>query len=113
MCIRDRVTEHPLRERLRGQLMLALYRSGRQAEALEAYRQTRDLLAEQLGLDPGGELRDLERMILLQDRALEHGAVGRLHGVPRYVTSFVGRDGEIESVQALVSREQLVTIVGT
>ncbi|MEU6485718.1 BTAD domain-containing putative transcriptional regulator [Streptomyces sp. NPDC046887] len=58
------VHQHPLRERLRGQLMLALYRSGRQAEALEAYRVGRELLVEELGLEPGTELRRLESAIL-------------------------------------------------
>lgn len=110
--LRAAVDLHQLRERLWGQLMLALYRTGRQADALEAYREARRVLSDELGLEPGRELRDLERLILLQDRALEHGAVGRLHGVPRYVTSFVGREGEIEAVQALVRRERLVTIVG-
>jgi len=61
------VREHPLREGLRASLMLALYRSGRQADALETYRQGRDLLDEQLGLEPGPELRDLEQRILRQD----------------------------------------------
>ncbi|MGH2667724.1 MAG: BTAD domain-containing putative transcriptional regulator, partial [bacterium] len=65
------VKEHPLRERLRGQLMLALYRSGRQAEALEAYREGRRLLADELGLDPGPRLQELERQILTQDPALD------------------------------------------
>ena len=60
------VREHPLRERLRAQLMLSLYRSGRQAEALEAYREARRELAD-LGLEPGDELRQLEEAILRHD----------------------------------------------
>ena len=64
------VREHPQRERLRGQLMLALYRSGRQGDALESYRQGRKLLDDQLGLEPGPELRELEQRILRQDPSL-------------------------------------------
>ena len=63
--------EHPHRERLRGFLMLALYRSGRQAEALETYQQGRQLLDSDLGLEPGPELKELERAILAHDPALD------------------------------------------
>ena len=63
--------EHPLRERLRGQLMLALYRSGRQAEALAAYQSARSTLVDELGIEPGSALQELERAILRQDPALE------------------------------------------
>ena len=64
-------TQHPLRERPRAQLMLALYRSGRQADALAAYRQLHRMLAVELGLRPSPALRDLERQMLQQDPALE------------------------------------------
>ena len=63
--------QHPLRERLRGQLMLALYRSGRQADALTAYRDARRTLVETLGIEPRAALRELERAILDQDPALD------------------------------------------
>ena len=65
------VGEHPLRERLQGQLMLALYRCGRQADALESYRNARRSLVDELGLEPGPRLQELERAILTQDPVLE------------------------------------------
>jgi len=65
------VAEHPLRERLRAQLMLALYRSGRQAEALEVYREARRTLVDELGIEPGRALREVEQAILAQDPALD------------------------------------------
>ena len=64
------VREYPLRERLRGQLMLALYRAGRQAEALDIYREGRRRLVEELGIEPGRTLRELERAILAQDESI-------------------------------------------
>ncbi len=68
------VAEHPLRERLRAQLMLGLYRAGRQAEALEVYQQGRHFFAAELGLEPGSALKDLERRILTHDRGLDLAA---------------------------------------
>jgi YVTN family beta-propeller protein len=65
------VAQHPLDERLRGQLILALYRSGRQADALQAYRETRETLVETLGIEPSAPLQRLERAILNHDPALE------------------------------------------
>jgi DNA-binding SARP family transcriptional activator len=66
------LVEHfPTRERIWGQLMLALYRSGRQAEALETYRRAHQTLLDGLGLEPGVDLRELQRAILIQDRALD------------------------------------------
>jgi DNA-binding SARP family transcriptional activator len=65
------IARNPLRERLRGQLMLALYRSGRQSEALEAYRETRRTLVEEVGVEPGPALQRLEQGILKQDPALD------------------------------------------
>ena len=74
------VREHPLREHLRGQLMVALYRSGRQAEALDVYRTGRRMLDEELGLEPGEELRRLERAILSHDPSLEPPVVAAIVG---------------------------------
>jgi DNA-binding SARP family transcriptional activator len=65
--IRQLVVEHPLRERFHAQLMLALYRSGRQADALRTFDEARTILVEELGLDPGPELQSLQRAILSQD----------------------------------------------
>jgi len=69
------IARHPLRERLRAQLLLALYRSGRQAEALAGYRQLRHMLSTELGIEPAPALRELERRVLQQDPTLDIAAV--------------------------------------
>jgi tetratricopeptide (TPR) repeat protein len=126
------VHEHPLRERLRGQLMLALHRSGRQAEALDIYRTGRELLIEELGLRPGEELRTLEAAILAGDEALHSVPAEREkvevlagpfrveqpHQLPADTADFVGRDELIRSAtEALTGADArlavgLVVIVG-
>jgi DNA-binding SARP family transcriptional activator/tetratricopeptide (TPR) repeat protein len=111
------VADHPLRERLRGQLMLALYRSGRQAEALQLFRETRDYLAEELGLDPSDDLQDLERAILLKDidLGIPGGALrGRVAGpiplmapqqLPPTVPNFIGRAAILDQIRAALAPE--------
>jgi DNA-binding SARP family transcriptional activator len=96
------VTDNPVRERLARQLMLALYRSGRQTESLEVFRRTREGLLE-LGLEPSRALRDLERAILNQDPALE--ASDRAETEPAGgAEAFVGRREELRDLHAALER---------
>ena len=117
------VNAHPYRERLRAQLMLALYRAGRQAEALEAYRLGRETLVDRLGIDPGPELRHLERAILEHDPELllcspEPATAADGQQKPRSPwarsTSLVGRRREQREIRVLLSRPdvRLLTLTG-
>lgn len=110
------VHQHPLRERLRAQHMLALYRSGRPADALESFRDARQLLVEELGLDPGEPLRMLERAILANDPGLDQGATPsggatavRQNAIvvprqlPSAIPDFTGREELQRAVTSLLS----------
>jgi DNA-binding SARP family transcriptional activator len=97
------VAENPLRERPRRQLMLALYRSGRQPEALEAYRHARSSLSEELGIEPSPALQELERAILRQDPTLELDEEERQTSVPTPGRSIVAVSRELGSLDALAT----------
>jgi DNA-binding SARP family transcriptional activator/WD40 repeat protein len=119
------IAEHPFQERLRAQLMLALYRSGRQADALEVYRQTRVLLREELGLEPSKNLQYLEQSILRQDPSLD--IRGRARREPAIVVCpfkglasfdradaeyFCGRERAVADLVARLASKSLVGLVG-
>jgi predicted ATPase/DNA-binding SARP family transcriptional activator len=110
--------ERPLRERLAGELMLSLYRCGRQAEATEVYHQTRRRLVESLGLEPGPDLQSLLRLILEQDPALDLKSPSapvvrqKAHSLPMHLTSFIGRQQDIELLKDVLRRCRLVSLVG-
>ncbi|MGW6503752.1 BTAD domain-containing putative transcriptional regulator [Nonomuraea angiospora] len=109
----DLVARHPLRERLRAVHMRALYRAGRQSEALASYGELRDRLADELGLDPGPELVALHQAILGQDPALSVPADRPVTNLPALVSKLIGRDEALAEVCALVGDERLVTLTGS
>ena len=107
--------EAPYRERLWRQLMLCCYRSGRQADALDAFQRARQLLDDQLGIEPGPALVALERAILVQDPELAAPAAddGPVFApLPRILTATVGRETLLDEAAALVAEHRLVTLLG-
>jgi DNA-binding SARP family transcriptional activator/tetratricopeptide (TPR) repeat protein len=117
------VASHPDREGLRRQLMLALYRSGRQGEALTVYRNTRQILVEELGLEPSPALQELERAILRGDPALAPALPAGVEVrhqpasppgpclLPPDIDDFIGRQAAVAQVQRLLERERATAIV--
>jgi predicted ATPase/DNA-binding SARP family transcriptional activator len=108
------IDEHPYREGLRAQLMLALYRSERQADALQAYQDARRTLVEELGIEPGERLRELERAILAQDVGSRAPPAAPTSRLPEPPTRTIGRDGDREAVAGLLRRAdvRLATLTG-
>src|SRR5439155_1326797 len=110
--------EQPLRERLCGALMLALYRCGRQAEASEVFQRMRRRLVDELGMEPGPELQRLLTQILEQDPTLDVAAApvptarSQAHHLPVQLTTFVGRQQDLARVKEIVAGNRLVTLVG-
>ncbi|MFF1820144.1 ATP-binding protein [Kribbella sp. NPDC058245] len=109
------VREHPLRERRWALLVLGLYRCDRQGDALATLRNVRELLADQLGVDPGPELQELERQVLAHDPRLRLAApmrVVRPLPIRRPLTTFLGRSAELAVLASRLDRHRLVNLVG-
>jgi predicted ATPase/DNA-binding SARP family transcriptional activator len=109
------LAEHHGRERLCGQLMLALYRSGRQTEALDVFQHARQTMRDELGLEPGPELQELQQAVLRQDPALavEPPELRARRRLPAPETPLVGRAAELAELQALLrAGTRLVTLTG-
>lgn len=105
------VVDHPLRERLWRQLVLALHHSHRRVEAIAACERARTILADEFGVDPSEELRALERAVRREELAPAPSAVER-HNLPAALTSFVGRETELDALAGLLRVNRLVTLTG-
>ncbi len=113
------VAEHPLREGPWASLITALYRCGRQADALRSYQRLRQVLAEELGINPSPQLVALEAAILRQDPAIapplrpgHRAADRRTNNLPRELTSFIPRPTELADITGLLEKSALVTLTG-
>lgn len=112
------VAEHPFREQLWAQLMLALYRGGRQAEALEAFQRCRRQLIAELGIEPGPRLQSLDEAILLQKPELDRQPVAErvpaaVHAPPAPRSTFIGRAAELDAGDAALAGRRAVVVTGT
>lgn len=103
----------PFHERFSEQLMLVLYRSGRQADALRVYQELRTVLGDELGIEPGPAAKDLERRILIHDPGLLWEPPPPPSNLPARLSSFVGRRHEIAEVAKLLETTRLITLTGT
>lgn len=111
--LRRLIADHPLRERFREQLMLALYRTGRQSEALREYQALRKQLGELLGVEPNDAIRDLEERILAHDPALgPQSSSTTPHNLPNTSTSFVGRFDDLQKIVERLPGARLITVIG-
>jgi predicted ATPase/DNA-binding SARP family transcriptional activator len=102
--------QHPYREELWALLMTALYRVGRQADALATYHRARDLLRENLGVEPGPRLRELEARIL--DQSLPMGTAQAPQWMPQRAVRLLGRDDDLDAVARALATSPMVTLVG-
>ncbi len=111
------VAQHPLREGLWTTLITALYRAGRQADALAAYGRVRTVLVDELGIEPGATLRSLEHLVLRQSPSLDARTPTAVVGVPGNLPApaapLVGRDEDLSDLVAATQEHRLVTLVGT
>ncbi|MEV0969416.1 BTAD domain-containing putative transcriptional regulator [Microtetraspora glauca] len=110
--LQDLVAAHPLRERLCGQFMRALYASGRQAQALAVYEELRRRLADELGADPSAELVGVHVAVLRADPSLDASPAPTRLGLPAQITALVGRTEELDRVGRLLAEARLVTLTG-
>ncbi|WP_067486237.1 BTAD domain-containing putative transcriptional regulator [Actinomadura hibisca] len=108
----DLISAHPLRERLRAVHMRALYRTGRQSDALASYADLRERLADELGLDPAPELAALYEAILKQDPALAPAPERTPGNLPAAVHDLIGRADAVSEVRGLLGDARLVTLTG-